>query len=410
MGVIPLLLKMRKTGVRIDRAKLTTNINYIQDQIKVRERNLFSKYGTFNYKSFPQTKEVFKNLGLDTPLNIDGKESFDKDSLKSVDHEISKEILACREMKTALQFLINSFYDNLVGDKIHCSFNPLRSDEYGTVSGRLSGSNPNLQQVKHVDNDEEKSEDFEHELGVLARDIFVPTLGYDWGKLDYSQIEYRFIAHYADGERASEVRKEYNEKPETDYHQMIMDWTGLARSDAKRLNFGVAYSMGASKMAYKFGWSIERAKELVTKYHDNVPFVKYTSRQVMQKAVIRDKQTNGHGYIKTILGRRARISESMRKEKREYSLFNRLIQGSAADMMKKAMYDAWLAGVFDTLPPHLTVHDELDVSVPQNEQGKEAVKELKYIMENAITLKVPVIAELEIGPSWARLKKVKEEK
>ncbi len=185
----------------------------------------------------------------------------------------------------------------------------------------------------------------------------------------------------------------------------------MSRSEAKRLNFGVAYSMGPAKMAYKFGWSLEKAKELSARYHEMVPFVRYTSRQVITAATVRDQITNGHGYIKTILGRRARIADSMRPKKQGerdkfYSLFNRLIQGSAADMMKKAMHDAWNKGLFETLYPHLTVHDELDQSVPATKEGEEAIKELKATMEGAIKLKVPVIAKLETGPDWAHLKEV----
>jgi DNA polymerase-1 len=85
-------------------------------------------------------------------------------------------------------------------------------------------------------------------------------------------------------------------------------------------------------------------------------------------------------------------------------MFNRLIQGSSADLMKKAMVEAYKAGIFNVLHPHLTVHDEMDVSVPRTKEGHDALRELKYTMENCVKLKVPILADVEIGPNWGEVK------
>ena len=179
---------------------------------------------------------------------------------------------------------------------------------------------------------------------------------------------------------------------------MIMDWTALNRKKAKALNFGASYFMGPGTCSELFGWTYEEAEKLLKRYHEEVPFVKETRGHVVSIA-------KGRGYIKTILGRRARVTEHMRIHKKEYSMFNRLIQGSAADLLKKAMYDAYNKGLFNVLIPHLTVHDELDISVPIKKEGFEALDELKSVMEKAIILKVPVIVSVETGQSWGEVEK-----
>ena len=407
MRLLPLLLQMRKCGVRIDNKKVSKGIEFLVGSIKSQQKELYSKYGEFNVKSNKDMEKVFNKLGIQFERNdptkimkskgvILGNPNFDKKALGKIDHEICKTILKLRETKTLLNtFFINSFSNCNVNGRIHCNFNPLRSDQYGTVSGRLSSSNPNLQQIPSKE---------DHKIGStnsmeLCREVFIPEKGCGWAKFDWSQIEYRLIAHYAEGEKSEEIRKQYNENPNTDYHQWVMNITGLNRKEAKMLNFGMAYYMGVASCSNNFGWSLEESEDFINHYHKNVPFVKTTRSNVVRTAKRR-------GFIKTILGRRARVSDIMRIEQREHSLFNRLIQGSAADLMKKAMVDAYEAGVFNVLVPHLTVHDELDVSYPKTIEGTEALEELKHIMETCVTLKVPIIADLEVGPDWAHVKEM----
>jgi DNA polymerase-1 len=229
----------------------------------------------------------------------------------------------------------------------------------------------------------------------------VPEEDHRWIKIDYSQIEYRIIAHYATGKKSEEVREMYNKDPHTDYHEYVMGLSGLERKPAKNLNFGAAYCMGPATCAKKFHWTLEHATELLETYHREVPFVQTTRDRVIKIAKER-------GYIRTIAGRRSRVSDAMRANKKEYSMFNRLIQGTAADVMKKGMLDAYEAGIFETLAPHLTVHDEMDVSEPRTKEGREATLELKHIMEDVFELKVPIIADLEVGDNWHDVKPLEE--
>jgi DNA polymerase I-like protein with 3'-5' exonuclease and polymerase domains len=399
IGLIPLLLQMKKVGVRLDVKKVNEKIEQLEKKIDSNQIELDNLCGRkINVKSPKDKQYILDKLGIEyeraTPTKImqskgieEGNPILDKPFLKTIDNPIIKKLLEISEFRTILAtFFTNSFTEMRVKDRLHCNFNPLKSDEYGTVSGRFSSSNPNLQQIPGK----------EETMGDFCREVFIPEEGMLWGKLDWSQIEYRLIAHYAVGEGAEKIRRQYQENPDTDYHQYIMDLTGLERKNAKIMNFGLAYFMGVFSLSKKFGWSLEEAKNLVDTYHKHVPFLKSTRTNVVNVAKSR-------GYLRTLLGRRARISPMMIMEHKEYSIFNRLIQGSAADLMKKAMLDSYKAGIYNTLIPHLTVHDELDFSIPQTRAGIEATRELKNIMENCIKLRVPIIADLEIGDNWGNV-------
>lgn len=385
MGLYPLLLRMRKNGVRVDvdqreasRAQLQEEVNKIQDE-------LFAEYGAFNWNSSAQIAEVFDSIGLEYPRSAEtGNPSITKDFLEECEHPIAQKLNRGRTAQKIISTFINgAFTEHCVDGRVHCTFKPVKRDDGGTVSGRFSSSDPNLQAIPSRD----------EEFSRLCRSILIPEPDCDWGKIDYSQIEYRFIAHYARGERAEEIREKYRTDPKTDYHQLVMDWTGVDRFTAKRLNFGMAYFMGPPSMARKFHYTLEEARALQNRYMENVPFMGPTRSAVVDVG-------KGRGYIKTILGRRARVSPKMKAMKKEYVLFNRLIQGSAADLLKKAMKDSWDAGVYEYLTPHITVHDELGVSVPRTRAAREAYRELKRIMETAIALKVPAVADAELGASW----------
>lgn len=407
MSLYPLLLQMRKVGVRIDEQKLYRTGMELADVRSDLQEELNNIYGDeLNVNSSSQLEQLFKKQGLPivygepTSRMIDngvfqGNPSFSKDVLSRIGSPIVQKILELRHITTLLNMFILPYPELLVDGRLHCQFNQLRSDEYGTVSGRFSSSTPNLQQVSAKKEEDFISSTSEILNGQIIRKLFIPEEGCDWLKMDWSQIEYRLIAHYASGEGSDLIRERYNESPDTDYHAEMGQMTGLEdRKIVKTLNFGAAYGMGVDTMASKYGWNIGEARSVYKMYHDKVPFVKETGRRVGNKS----KKV---GYIRTILHRRARLQNT----NKTYVMFNRLIQGSAADVMKKAMSDAYQAGVFDVLHPHITVHDEMDCSMPRTKEGNEAGKELKYIMENCIKLRVPIIADCEYGPSWGELSK-----
>jgi DNA polymerase-1 len=403
MGLYPLLLQMRKNGVRINKDKLTKTGIVLADEGYAIWEELNNIAGfEVNVGSGKDLEKLFNKLNVSIIYNeptenmlnkgiFRGNPCFNEKALKAMNHRVSSMILKLRHIKTLLSLFIHPYPDLLVGDRLHCQFNQLKSDDYGTVSGRFSSSKPNLQQVSDT---KEKIGGLE---GKIIRKLFLPEEGCDWLKLDWSQIEFRLIAHYAMGKGADEIRRRYNKDPNTDYHYEVGEMAGIDnRDDSKILNFGTAYGMGVKSMAKNNGWELAYAKEIYNQYHKKVPFIKNSIHRVSSKA-------KRIGYIKTIKKRRARLYDS----NKAYVMFNKLIQGSAADLMKKAMVDAYDAGIFNILIPHLTVHDELDSSMPKTKEGYEAGKELKYIMENCIKLKVPIIADAEIGPNWGEVKEWK---
>jgi DNA polymerase I-like protein with 3'-5' exonuclease and polymerase domains len=404
MELYPLLLQMKRVGVRIDEQKLCRTGIELSDLRHDLQNELNELSGfEINANSSRDIEKLFTKMGLPIAYKeptenmilkgtFRGNPTFEKRILGRVDNHVAKKILEFRHINTLLTMFVQPYPDLLVDGRLHCQFNPLRSDEYGTVSGRFSSSQPNLQQVSGKD-EEEYIHESEILNGLVVRKLFIPEEDCDWLKGDWSQIEYRLIAHYASGEGADTIRQRYKEDPNTDYHAEMSKMTGLEdRKTVKTLNFGAAYGMGWKKMASQYGWNPEEAQSVYEMYHKKVPFVKETSRRVSEKA-------KRIGFIRTVLNRRAHLVSS----DKAYVMFNRLIQGSAADIMKKSMVDAHKAGVFNVLYPHLVVHDEWDCSMPRTKEGREAGLELKRIMETCVPLRVPVIADFEMGKNWGEL-------
>lgn len=391
--LVRVLVLFRKTGVRIDQEKRDKNGLMIQNRIEEAEQRLFALFGPWNYNSSQQTARILDKQGIEYPRTEKGAPSLNAYFYKRYKDEIPliKEIFELRQMRHHLDTFIMGSHVRFVGEDglMHPQFFNLRNDNLGalkgTRSGRLSGANPNLQQ--------QPSKGVDEYWGQVCREDFIPFENCWWLKDDFSQIEYRFMAHFATGPGSEELRAAYNNNADQDYHQFIMDLTGLKRRYAKNLNFGVAFGMGAAHMAELFGWSIEYAYEILGIYHARAPYVKATIQSV--EGVARRR-----GYIRTFLKRRSHLVDPSKA----YTMYCRLVQGSAADLMKKSMLECYKAGVFDVLHPHVTVHDELDVSMPKTLAGIEAGQEMHRIMETCITLKVPIKAEPEVGPNWADIK------
>jgi len=434
--LLPLLLEMRLNGVRVDVDKSTSlskefakSINTAQLELNAIARR------PLNFNAAADIAKTADELGIEYPRTKKTKApSFTASWLENHDHELMRKIFEIRKLEKIRGTFTDSYIlNNAVNGRIHCQFHPLKNDEYGTVSGRFSSSNPNLQNIPARD----------PILAPLIRGLFIPEEGEDWYKFDWSQIEYRLMAHYALGKGSDNVRARFNKNPLTDYHQLtaelIHEQTGLdiGRKATKNINFGLIYGMGKAALARGLGLSKQEAEELFNAYFDGAPFVKETTGQISRVAASR-------GYIRTILGRRARFpfwedakfrtdeekkiveaekgkdwfkytrdpAEARKKWRRvkrarTHKSANSLFQGSAADLMKLAMVQVWESGVCDVVgAPLLTVHDEMDFSIPRTKAGREAAKEIKHIMETCYELKVPLIADVEIGPDWGNVDEV----
>lgn len=383
------LLKMRAQGVRIDLKRLSAVKAVINSSINAAQETLNELAGyEVNANSSGQLAKLFDKKKIEYQRTPKGNPNLDKYALKKLKGELPELVKDIRHFTTLKGLYLDAYDDFIIGDRIHAMFNQVRRGGKGTVTGRLSASQPNLQQIS------KKSEDLAGETGKLIRELFIPEDGMLWYSSDYSQIEYRIFAHYASGPGSDALRQSYNDNPSTDYHAKAQELTGIAdRGAVKNQNFGTLYGMGVAKTAEMNGWTLDKAKSISEQYHSNMPFIKVTSKKVEAAAIRR-------GYIKTVYGRRRRLTDRAYG----YKMLNALIQGTAADVMKKAICDAYDNGIMDTLPFHITVHDELDYSVNENKKEHiDAVKELENIMTNAVEFLVPLTVNTEKGPNWGKL-------
>jgi DNA polymerase I-like protein with 3'-5' exonuclease and polymerase domains len=331
--------------------------------------------------------------------------SFTKNFLQEHKHPIVQMIAKAREINKAHTTFIDTILKFTHKGRIHADINPIRSDQGGTVTGRFSYANPNLQQIPARNK----------ELGPMIRSLFLPEEGHKWGCFDYSQQEPRLVVHYAAttepicfDESVTRIVNEFKNNS-VDFHKTVADMAGISRTQAKTINLGLFYGMGKAKLQAELGLNTkEEAEILFNQYHNNVPFVKELMNKTSQFA-----QTSGS--IGTLLGRRCRFNKwepatfgmhtPMTFEEAErtygrgrirramtYKALNKLIQGSAADMTKKAMLDLYNEGII----PHIQIHDELDISVIDDNHAKKIVE----IMENAVTLAIPNKVDYESGETW----------
>ncbi len=429
--LMPLLLQMRQTGVRIDVRRLDQTIRSTKKELNDLKQALKKMVGfDLQYWAAESIAKAFDKIGVRYPMTPKTqKPSFTQAWLSQVNHPLARTIVQCRKLDKFLgTFLEGSIQDQIIDGRIHGLFNQLLSDEYGTVTGRFSSSHPNLQFIPARD----------EKLGPLCRSMFIPEMGCDWGKTDYSQIEFRIFAHFARGEGADNFRRQYISDPRVDYHAWCAKEAGITRREAKTVNFGIIYGMGIPSLAKTLEIPVSAAETFRKKYDEKIPFVRTT----LQDAA---KVAQDRGYIRTILNRRRRfiswepmdwelskrisavrdkdlmlrtVEEAIRNAQVNKDLIPRggirragthkalsaLVQGSAADLIKKAMVDCYEAGVLDVLSLHLTVHDELDESVPKNKEGSEAFAEMARLMEKAISFKVPVIIDASTGKNWGETK------
>ncbi len=383
--LLRVVLDMSKEGFKID----TKKRQEVSDMLHKKYRELLvgfeEKYDmVVNFNSGRDLEELWHKLALPVEYTSKGNPSFNNAALLA-SGEVGHEIIHIKETKTVMNnFVDGSLVDFVCPDgRIHCNFYPAKKDDGGTITGRFACRYPNLQQIPA------KKEKY----GDDIRSIFIPNDGCWYGAPDFKQVEYRILSHFATGPGADEIRKAYNTDPKIDYHKYVMDLTGLDRKHAKNLNFGCLYGMGLNTMSSKFGIPMEKCKDIADQYYSNMSFVKPTMYAVQNVAARR-------GYVRTILGRRARVSDKMREQNKLYPMLNYLIQGTAADVMKMGMVLCYEKGLFDICRCHVTVHDELGLSVPKTREGMEAYIEIQNTLANAIKLDVPLYTDPDLGTSW----------
>jgi len=442
------LVDMKFKGVKIDVLKLKA----LGQELKIKRDNILQEIKeqtNLDIKIWAASsiKELLKNQNITnykkTPKS--GMPSLPKNYLKTHENSLLRKVAEAREYDKAA----NTFVDGLLGfvykDRIHADINQIRGDGGGTVTGRFSMSNPNLQQIPA-----------KGDIGKRMREVFIPEHKSKWGSFDYSQQEPRIVVHYAikyKCKKTKQLKKQYD-KGAADFHQIVADMANISRMQAKTINLGLFYGMGKNKLQNELGLKPEQANKLFEDYHKKVPFVKEISEKFMkfstkEKLIYTledrfcrfdryettskrwnrikkvweewDKEAGEYVPVKLLTKYEADAEaakaynetqnkkwEELTKHEQEeqfteyfvpaftYKTLNRMVQGSAADMTKKAMVLLFENGII----PHLQIHDELCFSIETEEQAKK----IKHIMENAIKLEVPNKVDYESGPNWGKMK------
>jgi DNA polymerase I-like protein with 3'-5' exonuclease and polymerase domains len=402
--LFPCLVDMKFKGVRVDVQKSMA----VKAQLIQTEKDLLKDIkdiAGFDVEIWAAASiaKAFDNLKMPYDRTDKGAPSFTKNFLATHPAELPKLINEAREINKANTTFIDTILKHEHNGRIHAEINQIRSDQGGTVTGRFSYANPNLQQIpaRHK------------ELGPMIRSLFIPEEKHTWGCFDYSQQEPRILVHFASLmklEGTSTIVDAYKDGS-ADFHQMIADMAGIERKQAKTINLGIMYGMGKNKLMAELGLMKDAAEKLLKTYHQRAPFVKMLSEAVARRA-------DDSGKIRTIGGRLCHFdmwephgfgikkplkhADALRehgpgiKRAFTYKALNKLIQGSAADMTKQSMLALYREGVI----PHIQIHDELDISVASLQDAEKIIE----IMEQAVDLQVPNKVDFEKGDSWGDIK------
>ena len=459
--LFPCLVEMKFKGVRIDTQKL----EHLGKRLIRRRDNLLSiikKHTGLKLQLWAATsiKQLLDNRKITkfekTPKS--GMPKLPKDFLKIHEDRFLRMVSKAREADKAVNTFIEGLKSYIYKGRIHADINQIKGDGGGTVTGRFSMSNPNLQQIP--------SKGY---IGKKMRELFIPEEGHTWGSFDYSQQEPRIVVHYAIKHGLSETEdlKERFDDDKADFHQVVADMAKISRKQAKTINLGLFYGMGKGKLQAELNLDKAQAKTLFDTYHRKVPFVKELSDNLIRFAAkhkliftledrfcrfdkyesvnkrwdnnkrkfqewdpeaIEIKQSDGkikykddwitpklftreEAWTKFKLLFNAKSKEKVEQlteEQRQdwfknyfspaftYKALNRLVQGSAADMTKKAMVLLYEKGIV----PHIQIHDELCVSI----KDQETRNTIQKIMETAITLEINNKVDYEVGTNWGNIK------
>ena len=404
--ILPILTDMTFRGIRFDREAAKQLIVDLQKKEKKLIAYIRKESGVpVDIWAAMSIAKAFDELGIDYPKTDKGAPSFTKSFLEACEHPIAKAIVEAREINKTHNTFLQPYLDaSEATGRIHSHVSQLRGETGGTVTGRLSMNQPNLHQVpaRHP------------VIGPMVRGLFLPEENHQfWAANDFSAQEPRLLIHYSKLlglPGADKMVEAYREDPDTDFHQIVADMASISRSAAKTIGLGISYGMGKAKLALALDLQVDEASELIAQFHAKVPFLKGTISAVQKKI---EYPASG-GSIRTLLGRKCRfplwepttwgLNKALPYEEAAakygsrirramtYKGLNKLLQGSSADQIKKAIVDLHKAG-YTML---LSVHDEIALSVDTREDAEAAAE----IMRNCVDLEVPSKVDVEIGTTW----------
>lgn len=389
-----ILADMEFEGIKLDINRLKQMGEEITNQLKELEKRIYEHAGTtFNINSPKQLGTIlFEKLGLPVIKKTKTGYSTSAEVLEQLEpaHEIVRDILHYRQLgklqSTYIEGLLN-VVDKETG-KVHTRFNQAL-----TQTGRLSSTDPNLQNIP-----------IRLEEGRKIRQAFVPSeKGWFIFAADYSQIELRVLAHISGDEKLIDAFQhdlDIHTKTAMDvFHVSKEEVTSNMRRQAKAVNFGIVYGISDYGLSQNLGITRKEAGQFIDRYFQSYPRVKEYMEEIVQEA----KQK---GYVSTLLHRRRYIPEITSRNFNirsfaERTAMNTPIQGSAADIIKKAMIDMAERLEKEKLKTKLLlqVHDELIFEAPE-EEIEMLKKIVPEVMENAVSLKVPLKVDYAYGPTW----------
>jgi DNA polymerase-1 len=399
MPLLPVLTEMELTGIKVDVDWMETLSSELDERLTRLEEAIHQYAGVdFNVNSTQQLSDVlFETLGLSTRgtrKTKTGHYSTRASVLEGLkgDHPIIQAILDYRELSK----LKSTYVDSLPGlinpttGRIHTSYNPT-----GTVTGRISSANPNLQNIP-----------IRTEEGRRVRRAFVAEDGWLLVGADYSQIELRVMAHVSEDASMIEAFRRDEDIHATTASAVfgvpLADVSYDQRRIAKAVNFGLIYGQSAYGLARQLDIGFDEAQSFIDRYFDRFPGVKAYMDRIQELA-------EDQGYVETLLNRRRYFPEladgnKVSHRRRQAALrmvINTPIQGTAADIIKLAMIrmDRMLTEKDLRARMLLQVHDEVVLEVPE-EEVEETLPVIRSTMRGAFDLVVPLKVDIEIGPNW----------
>ena len=436
--LFPCLVDMKFKGVRFDvesaeklGKRLKKTKTKIIDHIKRRTGVKIEIWAAASIKKLLDRLQI-KDYEITSKTKLP---QLPKNYLKTHKNHFIRMIAKAREFDKAEGTFVEGLLKFVHKGRIHADINQIRGEKGGTITGRFSMSNPNLQQIP--------AKGF---IGKKMRELFLPEEGCMWGAFDYSQQEPRIVVHYAlrlGLHGAEKVADSYKNDSSADFHKIVATMANIPRITAKTINLGLFYGMGKNKLAEQLNLEYTEAKELFEKYHNHVPFVRRLSYDLQEfagrnkflytledrfcrfdkwepmdkkwdakekKFVIKgdkpvpllSREDAEVLYKAELMDKGYPPDSELKNFERHYQpafiyrALNKLIQGSAADMTKKAMVLLYEKGIL----PHIQIHDELCISIT----GEEQAKQIKDIMEQAIKLEIPNKVDYESGPNWGSIK------
>ena len=398
MDCLHALLEMERRGVRVDVEKVRVVEKDLVNKQQALQKQIVEMVGfEVNPRASSEMTRAFELLGIPVRYNKPtelqkkkgktvGTASFNKEVLATIKHPFIDLLEKSRGIKTMLDTFIRGSLAKEQNGRIHTTYNQTKSDDVGTGTGRLSSSDPNLQQIPKRDG----------ELAPMIRGLFIPEPGHDWISNDWAQFEFRIFAHFA---RDPKLEALYRADPTTDFHTAAAEMTGKPRGIAKPINLGLVFGMGEGKLAKEVDLPFmvdekgylragPEAQAMFAEYHAKFPYAKRFLTQAANVAKAR-------GYVKTILGRHIHFPGGKAVHKAGGLVF----QGSAADIMKQKLIVLNKEFRKTDTRFNLVVHDEFCLSSPK-ELSRQVSQRVKQITEDVPEFRIPILADPGIGSNW----------